>query len=80
MVRLRHPSAVRLSFTQRGLGAHHSPYAHAFFALLFGLCLVALVLTTFCDPGIIVAPTKDELKPVGRIFAFERRIRLDKFL
>ncbi|KAI9448985.1 ankyrin repeat-containing domain protein [Lactarius psammicola] len=49
--------ATRLQY-----GAHNDPYVHALFALLFGLCVVALVLTIVCDPGTIVTPTKDELK------------------
>ena len=82
--RLRHgtpppPYCHPVFIYARGLGTHYNPYAHALFALLFGLCLVALVLTTICDPGIVAAPTKDELKPVGGIFAIKQRICLDKF-
>lgn len=50
--------------TRLRYGAHYNPYLHALFVLLFGLCVVALVLTIVCDPEIIVAPTKDELKPI----------------
>ncbi|KAF8266030.1 hypothetical protein EI94DRAFT_1734101 [Lactarius quietus] len=34
--------------------AHFNPYTHALLALLFGLCVVALVLTIVCDPGTII--------------------------
>ncbi|KAH9034193.1 ankyrin repeat-containing domain protein [Lactarius pseudohatsudake] len=50
--------------TRLRYGAHHNPYLHALFGLLFGLCVVALVFTTICDPGTIDIPTKDELKPI----------------
>jgi hypothetical protein len=81
MVRLRYPHAVSLVFiySRNGLGVHYNPYLHALLALLFGLCVVALVLTIVCDPGIIVASTKDELKPVSGIVALVQRFCLDKF-
>ncbi|KAH8988351.1 ankyrin repeat-containing domain protein [Lactarius akahatsu] len=50
--------------TRLRYGAHHNPYLHALFGLLFGLCVVALVFTTICDPGTIDILTKDELKPI----------------
>ncbi|KAI9435754.1 ankyrin repeat-containing domain protein [Lactarius indigo] len=50
--------------TRLRYGARYNLYAHALFGLFFCLCVVALVLTIVCDPGTIVIPTKDELKPI----------------
>jgi len=50
--------------TRLRYGAHFNPHIHASFALLFGICVVTLVLTIVCDPGTIVTPTKDELKQI----------------
>ena len=73
----------RLVFTysRAGLGAHYIPHMHALFAVLFGLCVVTLILTIVRDPGTIVIPTKDELKPVGGIIVLEQSFRRqDQFL
>jgi len=54
-----------LTNLRAGIGVHRNPYMHALFVLLCGICVLALVLTIICDPGTIVTPTSDELKPVG---------------
>jgi hypothetical protein len=60
----RDPLLVLTSMT---LDVPDNPAIHAIFLFLLVVSILTLFLTVFCDPGICVTETKEDLKPVRTI-------------
>ncbi|KAH9969434.1 DHHC palmitoyltransferase-domain-containing protein [Lactifluus volemus] len=58
--------------------AFHKPFIHAAFILLFVLCMVALLCTMFCDPGICTTP-RSALKSITEELVQHKRLGTEEF-
>ncbi|KAH9961431.1 hypothetical protein BGW80DRAFT_1359000, partial [Lactifluus volemus] len=58
--------------------ASHKPFIHAAFILSFVLCMVALLFTMFCDPGICTTP-RSTLKSITEELVQQKRFHSQAF-